>query len=110
MNETIQLQSNIKHQTHIPDLAGGQVLEHGDEVEELVVVGVGEPAADGHGVLRVEDVRGGRVVDYDGLAQVAADLGEVFDVVATVFMGERDLAFFLSGEREGGKVNDGTYA
>lgn len=40
-------------------------------------MGVGEPAADGDGVLRVEDVRRGRVVDDDGFAEVAADLGEV---------------------------------
>ena len=38
---------------------------------------VREPTADGHRVLRVEDVRGGRVVDYDGFPQVTADLGEV---------------------------------
>ena len=40
---------------------------------------VGEPAADGDGVLRVEDVGGGGVVDDDCLAEVAADLGEVLD-------------------------------
>lgn len=40
-------------------------------------MGVGEPAADGDGVLGVEDVRGGRVVDDDGFTEVAADLGEI---------------------------------
>jgi hypothetical protein len=38
-------------------------------------VGVREPAADRDGVLRVEDVGGGRIVDDNGLAEVAADLG-----------------------------------
>jgi len=37
-------------------LRAGQIFEDGDEVEEFVVVGVGEPAADGDGVLGVEDV------------------------------------------------------
>ena len=40
-------------------------------------MGVGEPAADGHGMLGMENVGGGRVVNDDGLTQVAADLGEI---------------------------------
>ena len=80
-------------------MAGGEVFEDGDEVEEFVVVGGGEPAADGHGVLRVEDVGCGRVVDYDCLAQVAADLGEVFDVIATISMRIRFRYFLWEGDR-----------
>ena len=45
---------------------------------------VGEPAADGNGVLRVEDVGGRGVVDDDGVFELAADLGEIFDIVALV--------------------------
>lgn len=47
-------------------------------------MGVGEPAADGDGVLGVEDVGGGGVVDDYGVLEVAADLGQVLDVVALV--------------------------
>ena len=68
------LQSNIKHQTDIADLLAGKILKHGYQVEELVVVCVREPAADGNGVLRVEDVRGGRVVDDNGVLEVTTDL------------------------------------
>lgn len=47
-------------------------------------MGIGEPTADGHGVLRVEDVGCGRVVDDDGVFEIAADLGQVLDVVPLV--------------------------
>ena len=43
-----------------------------------------KPAADGHGVLGVEDVGGGRVVDDDGILQVTSDLRQVLDVVSLV--------------------------
>ena len=36
-----------------------------------------KPAADGHGVLGVEDVGGGRVVDDDGFAEITANLRKV---------------------------------
>jgi len=38
---------------------------------------VGEPTADWHGVLWMEDVRCWRVVDNNGVFQVAADLREI---------------------------------
>lgn len=41
-----------------------------------------EPTADWHGVLGVEDIRGWRVVDDDGVFEVASNLGQVFDVVS----------------------------
>ncbi len=43
-----------------------------------------EPAADGNGVLGVEDVGCGRVVDDDGVFQIPPDLRQVLDVVALV--------------------------
>lgn len=79
-----QLESDIQDEADVLHDRTGQVLEDGDEVEELVVVRVGEPTADGDGVLGVENVRGGGVVDDDSVLEVAADLGEVFDVVALV--------------------------
>lgn len=41
-----------------------------------------EPTADWYGVLGVEDIRGWRVVDDDGVFEVASNLGQVFDVVS----------------------------
>ena len=79
-----QLESDIQDEADVLHDRAGQVLEDGDEVEELVVVRVGEPTADGDGVLRVENVRGRGVVDDDCVLEVAADLGEVLDVVALV--------------------------
>lgn len=35
-------------------------------------------------MLRMENVRCGRVVDDDGILKIAPDLGQVFDVVALV--------------------------
>lgn len=46
-------------------------------------MGVREPAADRDGVLRVEDVRGWRVVDNDGVLQVTANLREILEYMST---------------------------
>jgi hypothetical protein len=54
-----------------------QVREEGTHVGELGVVWVVEPRRDGHGVVRVEDVGRGRVVDDDAGLHLAAELGEV---------------------------------
>lgn len=40
-------------------------------------MGIREPAADRNGMLRMEDIRCGRVVDDDGFSEVTTDLGEV---------------------------------
>lgn len=45
---------------------------------------VREPAANGHGVLRVEYVRSRGVVDDDGVLEITSDLGQILDVVALV--------------------------
>jgi hypothetical protein len=58
-------------------LRSSQVFEDGDQVEEFIVVGVGEPAADRNGMLGMEDVGGWGIVDDDGLLQITADLREV---------------------------------
>ena len=47
-------------------------------------MGVAEPAADGHGVLGMEDVARGAVVDDDGFSQVATHHAEILHVVALV--------------------------
>jgi hypothetical protein len=58
-------------------LRASQVFQHGYQVKQLVVVRVREPAANGHGMLRMENVRGGRVVNDDRLAQVTPNLREI---------------------------------
>lgn len=45
---------------------------------------VGKPAAYRDGVLWVENVGCGGVVDDDGVFQISADLGEVLYVIAAV--------------------------
>lgn len=67
-------------------MAAGEIFEDGDKVEEFVVVSVGEPTADGDGVLRVEDVRCGGIIDYDCFAEVTADLRQILDVIASRVM------------------------
>lgn len=81
VNKETLLKSDIEDQANVPDIRGGQVFENGDEVEQLIVVGVREPAADGDRVLRVEDVRGRGVVDNDRVLQVTAHLRQVLHVV-----------------------------
>lgn len=79
------LQSHVKHQTDVADLLAREILEHRYQVEEFVVVCVREPAADGDGVLRMEDVRGRRVVDDDGVLEVAANLRKVLQGVSALY-------------------------
>ncbi len=45
---------------------------------------VGEPTADRHGVLGVEDVGCWRIVNDDGFSEISPDLGKIFDVVSLV--------------------------
>ena len=68
------LQRHVQYQAHISDLRGGQVFQDGDEIHQLVVVSIGEPRGDWDGVLRVEDVGRGRVVNDDGFAKWTTDL------------------------------------
>jgi len=75
---------------HGPDvLRRSEVRQEGDQVGEFGVVRVVEPRRDRDGVVRVEDVGGGRVVDDDRVFHGATELGEV-----------------LCGEKGGGKRQD----
>jgi hypothetical protein len=78
------LQSNIEHETDVGYLGASQVLEDRDEIEQLIVVGVAEPTADGHRMLWVEDITRRRVVDDDGLLKITPDLTQILDIVALV--------------------------
>ncbi len=78
------LQRHVQHQADVPDVGGGEVFQHGDQIQKLVVVGVGEPRRDRDSVLRVEDVGCRGVVNNDCLAERSADLAEIFDVVSLV--------------------------
>ena len=80
------LQCDVQHQTHVSDGSVCQILEYRDQVGKLVVVCIGEPRADGHSVLRVEDVARWRVVDDDRLFEGSSDLGQVFHAVALVIV------------------------
>lgn len=50
----------------------GKVREEGAEIRKLRVVRVVEPAADGDRVVGMEDVAGGRVVNDDGVGNLAS--------------------------------------
>lgn len=76
--------SDIEDETDIRNLGASQILENGNQVQQFVVMSVREPAADRNGVLRVEYVRGRRVVDDDGIFQITSDLGQILDVIALV--------------------------
>lgn len=45
-----------------------------------------KPAADGHSVLGVKDIGGGRVVDDDRILQVASYLRQIFHVVTLMIV------------------------
>jgi hypothetical protein len=73
------LQCNVENQTNVFHLCTSKVFEDRDQVEKLVIVGVREPAADGYRMLRMEYIRRGGIINYDGVTKVAADLGQVLD-------------------------------
>jgi hypothetical protein len=54
--EIIRSQSHVKYQADIPNLWASQVLEHWNEIEELVIVSIRKPAADRDCMLWVENV------------------------------------------------------
>lgn len=68
------LKRGVKHETHVLDLTARKVFKNGDQVQKFIVVGVRKPAADRYGVLGMEYVRRGRVVNNDGLPEVTTDL------------------------------------
>lgn len=76
--------SDVEDKANVPDIVRRQVLEDGDEIQQLVVVRVREPAAYRQRVLGVEYVRRRGVVDDDGVLEIPPDLGEVLDVVPLV--------------------------
>lgn len=59
------------------NLSPSKILEHGNEVQQFIVMGVREPAADGYRVLRVEDVGSWGIVDDDCLTEITANLREI---------------------------------
>lgn len=67
-------QSNIEDQADICHLVASEIFQNRNKVQEFVVVCIAEPTADWYRVLGMEDVAGGRVVNYDGLLQVPPDL------------------------------------
>jgi hypothetical protein len=68
------LQADIQDHADILDLCTCKILENRDQIEQLVIVSVREPATDGNRVLRVEDIRSGGVVDDNRFFQISTDL------------------------------------
>lgn len=75
-------QWNVENQTDVFNLVTSKVLKNRNQIKELVIVSVREPAADGYRVLRMEYIRGGRIVDDDRLSKVTANLGEILYAIS----------------------------
>jgi hypothetical protein len=75
---------HIKHEADIGHVRPSEILENGDKIEELIVVRIRKPTADGNCVLWVENVGCWGVVDDDCVFEVTSDLGEVLHIVALV--------------------------
>jgi hypothetical protein len=58
-------------------LGTGKIFEDGDKIEELVIMGVREPAADWYRVLRMEYIGCRRVINNNCVSKVTTDLGKV---------------------------------
>ena len=78
LDGTVQDTSNVVH--------GSQVDKERAKVRQLGVVRVVEPCRDWHGVVRMENVRSGRVVEDDAPFHVSTELRKVFDVIALVIV------------------------
>lgn len=76
------LQSNIQDQAYIANLTAGKIFQNRNQVEKFIIVCVREPAADGDGVLRMEDVRRRRVVNDNGVLEFATNLGKILNRVS----------------------------
>jgi hypothetical protein len=59
------LQGAVQNHADILDLGPCKILQNRDEIEQLIVVSVREPATDGNRVLRVEDVGCGGIINDD---------------------------------------------
>jgi hypothetical protein len=76
MGEDVQNHEDVKaHQ-------GGQVLQEGDELQQLAVATIVVPAFDGNTVLKVVAKGLGRVVNNNSSAQVAPEDGQILDEVS----------------------------
>jgi len=56
---------------------GRQILQNGDEIQQLVVVSIREPTANRHGMLWMKDIACRGVIDDDGILKVTTKLGEI---------------------------------
>jgi hypothetical protein len=80
----VSLESDVEDQADVGDIGSSEIFENGNKVQQLIVVSIREPTADGDSMLRVENVRRRRVVDDDGILEVSSDLRKVLDVVSLV--------------------------
>lgn len=82
----VSSKTDVEDKANISHVGASQVFENGNQVKQLVVVGVGEPATNGDRVLGMENVRRRRVVDDDGVFQVSSHLRKILDVVSMVIV------------------------
>lgn len=68
-----RLDSSIKDTTNVVD--SGEVCKEGAKIGQFTIVGIAEPSGHRDGVIRVEDVRGGWIVNDDGVLDVTTELG-----------------------------------
>ena len=72
----------LQNWPHVVDFA--QRFQEGDVVVQLPVIDIVVPRNDRQRVVRLEEVRSGRVIDYENVSQVAAELRQVLYVHALV--------------------------
>ena len=69
-----RLQGAVQDHADILDQGPCEILEDRDEIEQLIVMSVREPATDGNRMLGVEDVGCRGIIDDDCVFQVSTDL------------------------------------
>jgi hypothetical protein len=80
----IASECHIEYQADVSYLRACQVFENWNQVEELVIMSIGEPAANRYGMLGMKDVGSRRIVDDDGFSEISPNLGKIFDIVSLV--------------------------
>lgn len=73
----LRSQGDIQDHADVLNLSPSKILEHGNEIQQFIVMSVREPATDGYRVLRVENVGSWGIVDDDRLTEITANLGEI---------------------------------
>lgn len=78
----LPIAESVQHAVHV--VLTTQPLKEGDEVQQLRVRHVIEPGLHRHCILRMEDVRGRRIVNNDHFAQLPSQATQVLDIVPSM--------------------------